>query len=207
MSGWSSNSKYSFLGALRAAMQVIAYEICFGLSLLCVFLFTESLNLSDIVFYQLVYGMLCWPLLPMLVVFFITALAETNRHPFDLPEAEAELVSGYNTEYSAMVFALFFLGEYLSILAMSAITVILFFGGWSCPWSSNPIDEIFDSIHPIIYFSGKLFLVSTMFVVVRGVLPRFRFDQLMALGWKTLIPGTIAFTLVTSIVVYLCKFS
>jgi len=189
MSGWSSNSKYAFLGATRSAMQMVAYEVSFGLSLLTVFMFTGSLNLTAIVNYQNEVGYLFFPLFPMFLVFFISILAETNRHPFDLPEAEAELVSGYNVEYSSMVFALFFLGEYLSILAMSGLCVILFFGGWS------PLLSILDFIPGVIWFALKLFIIGSIFVIVRGVLPRFRFDQLMFLGWKFLLPITLGWTI------------
>jgi len=188
MSGWSSNSKYAFLGAVRSAAQMLSYEVAFGFGLLSIFLIVGSLNLSNIVNYQIENIWLVFPLLPIFLVFFVTILAETNRHPFDLPEAEAELVSGYNVEYSSMVFALFFLGEYLAILNMCAFCTILFFGGWDAILNIPFIPEFF-------WFGLKIWFFGVLFVVIRCVLPRFRYDQLISLGWKVFVPVTIGWTL------------
>jgi len=191
MAGWSSNSKYAFLGAIRSAAQMISYEVCMGLCLISVFLCCGTLNLTNIVLAQKD----CWyifPLFPMFLVFFVSALAETNRHPFDLPEAEAELVSGYNVEYSAMGFALFFLGEYANIILMCAITSILFLGGWLSPFSF-----LFFIPGPV-WFALKIVFLAFIFVIVRGVLPRYRFDQLMSLGWKVFVPLTLGWTIFVS---------
>lgn len=194
MSGWSSNSKYAFLGAIRSSAQMLAYEVCFGICLLCVFVVTESLNLSEIVYYQQEVMWLVFPLLPIFLIFFICTLAETNRHPFDLPEAESELVSGYNVEYSSMVFALFFLGEYSSILNMSALSVTLFFGGW------DPIFSVLSFLPGPFWFSIKLWIVGACFVIIRGVLPRYRFDQLISLGWTVFLPFSISYFIVISLI-------
>jgi NADH-quinone oxidoreductase subunit H len=181
--GWSSNSKYAFLGGLRSAAQRISYEVSLGATLVSLLLLAGSLNLSAIGEAQ-THNWLAAPLLPVFVVFFITTLAETNRHPFDLPEAEAELVSGYNVEYSAMGFALFFLAEYSNIILMSALSALLFLGGWHAP---------------IAFFSGPLVFalktrfIVTLFVLVRGTLPRYRYDQLRRLGWKVFLPLALAF--------------
>lgn len=188
MSGWSSNSKYAFLGAVRSAAQMLSYEVAFGFALLSVFLIVGSLNLSKIVYYQINGGWLFFPLFPIFLIFFVTILAETNRHPFDLPEAEAELVSGYNVEYSSMVFALFFLGEYLSILNMCAFCTILFFGGW------DPILNL-PFVPDTFWFGLKIWFFGVLFVVIRCVLPRFRYDQLISLGWRVFVPLTIGWTL------------
>jgi NADH-quinone oxidoreductase subunit H len=195
MSGWSSNSKYAFLGAVRSAAQMLSYEVAFGFGLLSIFLIVGSLNLSEIVHYQVRSGWLIFPLLPMFLVFFVTILAETNRHPFDLPEAEAELVSGYNVEYSSMVFAFFFLGEYLSILNMCAFCTILFFGGW------DPILNI-PFVPDSFWFCFKIWIFGVLFVVIRCVLPRFRYDQLISLGWRVFVPITIGWTLFISCFLY-----
>jgi NADH-quinone oxidoreductase subunit H len=183
MAGWSSNSKYAFLGSIRSAAQMISYEISMGFVLITVFLCAGSLNLTAIVLAQqdLWY---VFPLLPMFLIFFVSALAETNRHPFDLPEAEAELVSGYNVEYSAAGFALFFLGEYSNILLMSAIISILFLGGWL------PVPGL-GFIPFFIWLPVKIVANAFIFIIVRGVLPRYRYDQLMDIGWKVFIPFTL----------------
>ena len=190
MSGWSSNSKYAFLGAVRSAAQMVSYEVAFGFSLIPIFIITKSLNLSKIVHFQDLYGWFIIPLFPLAIIFFIIALAETNRHPFDLPEAESELVSGYNVEYSSMPFALFFLGEYLSILGISSLFVVLFFGGWSSPFGANG----FFLLGPF-WFAIKMVLVGHLFVIVRAVLPRYRYDQLIGLGWQIFVPLTIVLVL------------
>ncbi len=190
MAGWSSNSKYAFLGGLRSAAQMISYEISLGTVILSVLVLGRTLNFSDIVDNQK--GLwFALPLFPIFVLFFICALAETNRHPFDLPEAEAELVSGYNVEYSAMGFALFFLAEYSNIILISSVTTILFLGGWS------PILEILPFIYipETITFGLKTMLFITLFVILRGTLPRYRYDQLMRLGWKIFLPLGLALLL------------
>lgn len=181
MAGWASNSKYAFLGALRAAAQMISYEVSIGFIILTVALIAGSLNLTDIVNAQKDIWF-CIPLFPMYVVYSISGLAETNRHPFDLPEAEAELVSGYNVEYSAMGFALFFLGEMANLLMMCTMIVILFLGGWL-----PPIDAL-DFIPGAIWFGIKICAVAFWFIWVRSAFPRYRYDQLMRLGWKICLP-------------------
>jgi len=193
MAGWSSNSKYAFLGGLRSAAQMISYEIPMGTTLLSVILLGGTLNFSDLVENQQ-YVWFYLPLFPIFVLFFITTLAETNRHPFDLPEAEAELVSGYNVEYSAMGFALFFLAEYSNIILMCSITTILFVGGWWSPLESlNIFGNLFTIIPDSLYFSIKTYVFIALFIIVRGVVPRVRWDQLMRLGWKVFLPLALAF--------------
>ncbi len=193
MAGWASNSKYAFLGALRSAAQMVSYEISMGFVIVTVLLCVGSLNLTKVVMAQ----QNVWfavPLLPMFVIFFVSTLAETNRAPFDLPEAEAELVGGYNVEYSAFIFALFFLGEYINMILMSAMTVILFMGGWLPPlevswltWIPGPI-----------WFAGKIALVLFVFLWVRATFPRYRYDQLMRLGWKVFLPLSLAWVVITA---------
>ena len=193
MAGWASNSKYAFLGALRSAAQMVSYEISIGFVLVTVLLCVGSLNLTEVVMAQ----QNVWfavPLLPMFVVFFISALAETNRAPFDLPEAEAELVSGYNVEYSSMTFALFFLGEYANMILMSAMTVILFLGGWLPPFNMAP----FTWIPGPIWFFLKILFVLFVFLWVRATFPRYRYDQLMRLGWKVFLPLSLLWVVVTA---------
>ena len=193
VSGWASNSKYAFLGALRSAAQMVSYEVSLGVVILTVLLCVGSLNLSDIVLAQ----KNVWfavPLFPMFIMFYISALAETNRHPFDLPEAEAELVSGYNVEYSAMGFALFFLGEYANILMMCALTTILFLGGWLPPISILP----FTLIPGPLWFGIKIAFIGFVFIWVRASYPRYRYDQLMRLGWKVFLPITLVWIVITS---------
>lgn len=192
MAGWSSNSKYAFLGALRSAAQMISYELSFGTVLLCIIFTSGSLNFSNIIESQRNVWY-CVPLLPIFILFFICALAETNRHPFDLPEAEAELVSGYNVEYSAMGFALFFLAEYSNIILMSAVTAVLFLGGWQPFFDFAPFTWIPSSVNAAI----KTMFIITLFILVRGTLPRYRYDQLMRLGWKVFLPLALGFLLLT----------
>jgi NADH-quinone oxidoreductase subunit H len=193
LSGWASNSKYAFLGSLRSTSQMISYEVSIGFILLSVVLCAGSFNISEIVFAQEDVWFVA-PLFPVFLLFVISAFAETNRHPFDLPEAEAELVSGYNVEYSAMGFALFFLGEYSNMLLMSALISLLFFGGWFPPFN----------IFPFIYVPSAIWLgIKTSFLVVffcwvRAALPRYRYDQLMSLGWKTFLPLSISWLILTS---------
>ena len=193
--GWASNSKYSFLGALRSTAQMISYELTIGFSILSVIICAKSLNLITIVFAQKTVWF-CFPLFPVFVVFFISCLAETNRHPFDLPEAEAELVSGYNVEYSAMGFALFFLGEYANMLLMSSLTTILFLGGWFAPFPFNI--RFIDILPGSFWFSIKICFFIILFVVARAILPRYRYDQLMRLGWKIFLPFTLSWFIYTA---------
>ena len=188
MAGWSSNSKYAFLGGLRSAAQMVSYEVSMGFIIITVLLVAGSLNLSDIVRAQQETIWFVVPLFPMAVIFFITTLAETNRHPFDMPEAEEELVSGYNVEYSAMTFALFFLGEYANMILMAGMTTILFLGGWL------PILDVapFNWIPGPIWFALKMAFVLFIFLWVRATFPRYRYDQLMRLGWKVFLPISLA---------------
>jgi NADH-quinone oxidoreductase subunit H len=195
IAGWSSNSKYSFLGALRSTAQMVSYELTIGFSILSVIVCAKSLNLVAIVLAQKTIWY-CIPLFPIFIIFFISCLAETNRHPFDLPEAEAELVSGYNVEYSAMGFALFFLGEYANMLLMSSLTTVLFLGGWLPPFPFNI--KLFDILPGSFWFSIKLVLFVILFLVARAILPRYRYDQLMRLGWKVILPFTISWFLYTA---------
>ena len=196
MAGWASNSRYAFLGALRSAAQMVSYEVSMGFVIITVLLAVGSLNLSAIVEAQrnLWFAV---PLLPMFVIFFISTLAETNRHPFDLPEAEAELVAGYQVEYSAMAFGLFFVGEYANMVLMSAMTTILFLGGWLPPFGVVPFTWIPD----IVWFFLKVGFVLFVFIWVRATLPRYRYDQLMRLGWKVFLPASLFWVALTAIVV------
>ena len=193
MAGWASNSKYAFLGALRSAAQMVSYEVAIGFVIITVLLCVGSLNMSDIVLAQK--GLwFCIPLFPMFVIFFISALAETNRSPFDLPEAEAEIVSGYNVEYSSMTFALFFLGEYGNMILMSALTTVLFLGGWLPPFDVAP----FNWIPGPIWFAGKIAACLFVFLWVRATFPRYRYDQLMRLGWKVFLPFSLLWVVLTA---------
>ncbi len=194
MAGWASNSKYPFLGALRSAAQMVSYEVSMGFVIITVILFAGSLNLTDIVEAQRDGWFVFSMLLPMFVVFFISILAETNRSPFDLPEGESELVAGFFVEYSAMTFALFFLGEYANMILMSAMTAILFLGGWLPPIDVAP----FNWIPGPIWFAAKIALVLFGFLWVRATFPRFRYDQLMRLGWKVFLPLTLLWVFLTA---------
>jgi len=188
VAGWSSNSKYAFLGALRSAAQMISYEVSIGIILITVLLSVGSLNLNIIVKAQEDIWFII-PFFPLFILFFISGVAETNRHPFDLPEAEAELVSGYNVEYASVGFAFFFIGEYANIILMSSLNVIFFLGGWLPPLNIFP----FTLISPIIWFSLKVILMIALFIIIRAMLPRYRYDQLMTLGWKTFLPLSLGF--------------
>jgi NADH-quinone oxidoreductase subunit H len=192
IAGWASNSKYSFLGGLRSAAQMVSYEVSIGLVIITVLLRVGSLNLSAIVEAQRDGWFALGVLFPMFIVFFISALAETNRHPFDLPEGESELVGGFNTEYSSMTFALFFLGEYANMILLSAITSILFLGGWLAP-----IDAL-DFIPGFIWFFAKIAFCLFVFLWVRATLPRYRYDQLMRIGWKVFLPLSLVWVVITS---------
>lgn len=194
MAGWASNSKYPFLGALRSAAQMVSYEVSMGFVIITVVLFAGSLNLTDIVEAQRDGWFVFSLLLPMFVVFFISILAETNRSPFDLPEGESELVAGFFVEYSAMSFALFFLGEYANMILMSAVTALLFLGGWLPPIDIAP----FNWIPGPVWFAAKIALVLFCFLWVRATFPRFRYDQLMRLGWKVFLPLSLLWVLLTA---------
>ena len=186
IAGWASNSKYAFLGALRSAAQMISYEVSIGIILITVLLPVGSLNLTDIVLAQKDVWFI-FPFFPIFILFFISSVAETNRHPFDLPEAEAELVSGYNVEYSSVGFAFFFIGEYANIIFMSALNSILFLGGWLSPcYFLNFLEG------PVIFALKILFFIF-LFVFIRAILPRYRYDQLMSLGWKVFLPLSLGF--------------
>ncbi|WP_287787026.1 NADH-quinone oxidoreductase subunit NuoH [Acidiphilium sp.] len=193
IAGWASNSKYAFLGALRSAAQMVSYEVSIGFVIVSVLLCVGSLNLNDIVLAQR-HIWFCIPLLPMFVVFFISALAETNRSPFDLPEGESEIVAGFFVEYSAMAFALFFLGEYANMFLMSAMTSILFLGGWLAPFGIAP----FTWLPGPIWFILKIMLCMFVFIWVRGTFPRYRYDQLMRLGWKVFLPLSLFWLVLTA---------
>ena len=193
MAGWASNSKYAFLGALRSTAQMVSYEVSIGFVIVCVLLCVGSLNLTDIVMAQ----KNCWffiPLFPMFIVFIISALAETNRAPFDLPEDESALVAGYFTEYSSMLFAMFFLGEYSAMILMSSLGTILFLGGWLPPFDYY----IFNLVPGFLWFFIKVGMLLFVFLWVRATLPRFRYDQLMRLGWKIFLPLSLFWVFVTA---------
>ena len=193
MSGWASNSKYAFLGALRSAAQMISYEVSIGLIIINVLLCVGSLNFSEIILAQQKVWF-CIPLFPILLMFYISILAETNRAPFDLPEAEAELVAGYNVEYSAMGFALFFLGEYANMILMCSLTVIFFMGGWLPIFNFN----VFFWIPSTIWFGLKVTLLLFGFIWIRSSFPRYRYDQLMRLGWKIFLPLSLGYLIFLS---------
>ena len=193
MGGWASNSKYPFLGAIRSAAQMISYEVSIGVIIINVLLCVGSLNLNDIVMAQENLWFVI-PLFPMFVIFFISALAETNRPPFDLPEAEAELVAGYQTEYSGMMYAMFWLGEYANILLMCAMGSVLFLGGWLSPIEIYP----FNLIPGAIWLIFKILLLFILFALVKAIVPRYRYDQLMKLGWKIFLPLSLTWVVLTA---------
>ncbi len=193
MGGWASNSKYPFLGAIRSAAQMVSYEVSIGIIIINVLLCVGSLNLNDIVLAQQNLWFII-PLFPMFVIFFISALAETNRPPFDLPEAEAELVAGYQTEYSGMMYAMFWLGEYANILLMCAMGSILFLGGWLSPIDLYP----FNLVPGAIWLIFKILLLFILFALVKATVPRYRYDQLMRLGWKIFLPFSLIWVILTA---------
>ncbi len=205
IAGWASNSKYAFLGAMRSAAQMVSYELAMGFALVVVLMVSGSLNLSDIVaqqgrgrFADMGLTFLSWnwlPLLPMLVVYFVSGVAETNRAPFDVVEGESEIVAGHMIEYSGMSFALFFLAEYMNMLLISALTALMFFGGWQAPISS----PVFDAVPPILWLLAKIFVIVSMFLWIRATFPRYRYDQIMRLGWKVFIPVTIVWLAVVGV--------
>ena len=193
MGGWASNSKYPFLGSIRSAAQMVSYEVSIGIIIINVLLCVGSLNLNDIVIAQKNIWFII-PLFPMFVIFFISALAETNRPPFDLPEAEAELVAGYQTEYSGMMYAMFWLGEYANILLMCALGSILFLGGWLSPIDLYP----FNLIPGAIWLIFKILLLFVLFALIKAIVPRYRYDQLMRLGWKIFLPLSLTYVVLTA---------
>jgi NADH-quinone oxidoreductase subunit H len=198
IAGWASNSKYAFLGALRSAAQMVSYEVSIGFVLVSILLCAGSLNLSKVVLAQSG-GFWHWyflPMLPMFVIFFVSALAETNRTPFDLPMSEAELVQGFQTEYSSMPFALFFLGEYANMILLSALGAILFLGGWMSPLPFKP----FTMVPGLIWFALKIAFLLFVFSWSKGTLPRYRYDQLMRLGWKVFLPVSLGWVVLTAAV-------
>ena len=193
MGGWASNSKYPFLGAIRSAAQMVSYEVSIGIIIINVLLCVGSLNLNDIIIAQKNIWFIV-PLFPMFVIFFISALAETNRPPFDLPEAEAELVAGYQTEYSGMMYAMFWLGEYANILLMCALGSILFLGGWLSPIDLYP----FNLIPGAFWLVFKILFLFILFALVKAIVPRYRYDQLMRLGWKIFLPFSLTYVVLTA---------
>ena len=214
LAGYAANSKYPFLGGIRASAQMISYEISMGLSVIPVFLLVGNLNLSAVIGYQTGFLFHNLPLLPnwlifkqpiAFVVFLVAAFAETNRLPFDMPECETELVAGYNTEYSSMKFALFFMGEYSNMIVSSAMMVTLFLGGWTLPWFGldQSATTLLGGVLSIFIFLAKVSVLMVLFIWVRWMLPRFRYDQLMNLGWQRFIPLTLANILVTALVLWL----
>ena len=193
MGGWASNSKYPFLGSIRSAAQMVSYEVSIGVIIINVLLCVGSLNLSDIVLAQEKIWFVI-PLFPMFVIFFISSLAETNRPPFDLPEAEAELVAGYQTEYSGMMYAMFWLGEYANILLMCALGSILFLGGWLAPMDT----PFFEMVPPPAWLILKILFLFVLFALIKAIVPRYRYDQLMRLGWKVFLPFSLIWVVLTS---------
>jgi NADH-quinone oxidoreductase subunit H len=204
IAGWASNSKYAFIGAMRSAAQIVAYEIAMGFALVCVLLVSQSLNMSDIVegqargaFADRGVNFMSWnwlPLLPMFLVYFISAVAETNRAPFDVAEGESEIVAGFHVEYSGMAFALFFLGEYMNMILVSALASIMFLGGWLPPVDSS----VFNAVPGIIWLALKIAFLLFLFLWFRATFPRYRYDQIMRLGWKVFIPLTIVWLIVVA---------
>ena len=195
ISGWSSNSKYAFLGALRSTAQMVSYEVSLGFIILTIAVLCESFNINEIIDFQTNIWFIT-PYFPLFLIFFISGLAETNRHPFDLPEAEAELVSGYNVEYSAMTFAMFSLAEYSNMLIMSSLNVILFLGGWL------PLFSFLSFIPGSVWFGLKICIFVILYVVMRAILPRYRYDQLMYLGWKIFLPVSLGYLFFTFGLIY-----
>ncbi len=202
ISGWASNSKYAFIGGLRSSAQVLSYEIAMGLSLVGVMIMAGSLNLNDIVKAQQnsVFGIYAIPQFVGFIVFVIAAVAETNRTPFDLPEAESELVAGYFVEYSGFRFALFFLGEYIAMFIMSSLCAVCFLGGWTLPWYILKVLPFLSYVPGIVWFLIKVYAFIFFYYWIRATVPRYRYDQLMAIGWKILIPVALANILVTGLV-------
>lgn len=205
LAGYAANSKYPFLGGIRASAQLISYEIAMGMSVIPVFMLVGDLNLSKVISFQAQHGWLVLYTPVSFVIFLVSAFAETNRLPFDMPESETELVSGYHTEYSSMKFALFFIGEYANMISGSAMMVTLFFGGWTLPgqWLSAPANSILAGILHILIFFGKMMVLMVVFIWVRWMVPRFRYDQLMDLGWRRFLPLALANILLYAVVLWL----
>jgi NADH-quinone oxidoreductase subunit H len=197
MGGWASNSKYPFLSSIRSAAQMVSYEVSIGIIIINVLLCVGSLNLKDIVLAQQKVWFIV-PLFPMFVIFFISVLAETNRPPFDLPEAESELVAGYQTEYSGMMYAMFWLGEYANILLMCALGSILFLGGWLSPIELYP----FTLLPSLFWMIAKILLLFFLFALTKAIVPRYRYDQLMRLGWKVFLPFSLIWAILTASYLY-----
>jgi len=205
IAGWASNSKYAFLGAMRSAAQIVAYEIAMGFALVCVLMVSRSLNLTDIVagqsrgyFAHMGLNFLSWnwlPLAPMFLVYFISGVAETNRAPFDVAEGESEIVAGFHVEYSGMPFALFFLGEYANMILVSALATVMFLGGWAAPWDS----ALTNAVPPFAWLFAKIFFMVSLLLWFRATFPRYRYDQIMRLGWKVFIPLTIVWLVVIAV--------
>ena len=200
LAGWSSGSPYALLGALRSSAQMISYEVAMGLSLVAVFMYAGSMSTSEIVAAQAEDMWFGLPLVPSFVIFVIAMVGETNRAPFDLPEAEGELVGGFHTEYSSLKFALFFLAEYINMVTVSAMATTLFLGGWRAPWPISTIDGVNEGYWPVLWFLGKVLLFICLFVWLRGTLPRMRYDQFMRFGWKVLIPISLVWIVAVSVV-------
>jgi NADH-quinone oxidoreductase subunit H len=199
IAGWASNSRYAFLGALRSSAQMISYEVSIGLILMSIIIPVGSLNISEIVIFQEQSTWFIFPYFPCFILFLVSMLAETNRPPFDLPEAEAELVSGYNVEYSSAGFALFFIGEYANIIFMSCLCVILFFGGWDF----LNLQFLFNNFFGLVIFCIKVLFILFFFILVRAAFPRYRYDQLMQLGWKAFLPLSFTYLLFSSLFLYI----
>ncbi len=203
IAGWTSNSKYAFLGAIRSAAQIVSYEIAMGFALVGVLVAAGSLNLSQIVHAQ-EGGILHWfwlPLLPLFVIYFVSGVAETNRAPFDVAEGESEIVAGFHVEYSGMTFAVFFLAEYANMILVSALTALMFLGGWLSPFQGTFMESWFDWVPGIVWFFLKILIFGFLFLWFRATFPRYRYDQIMRLGWKVFIPITIVWILVVAVAV------
>jgi NADH-quinone oxidoreductase subunit H len=200
LAGWASQSPYPLLGALRSAAQVISYEVAMGLSLAAVFLYSGSLSTSEIVAAQAHQWWYAAPLAPSFILYLVSMVGETNRAPFDLPEAESELVAGFHTEYASIKFAMFFLAEYVNMTTVSALATTLFLGGWRAPWPLSLVDNgvLNTGWWPVLWFLGKVFFLLFCFIWLRATLPRLRYDQFMALGWKVLIPASLVWIMIVS---------
>lgn len=202
IAGWASNSKYAFLGAMRSAAQIVAYEIAMGFAFVGVLMMANSLNLSEIVLGQSggIWYWYAWPLLPLLVVYFISAVAETNRAPFDVAEGESEIVAGFHIEYSGMLFAVFFLAEYANMILVSALAALMFLGGWLSPFQGTPLEPYFAFVPDIFWFLAKVAIFLFLFLWFRATFPRYRYDQIMRLGWKIFIPITLVWIVLVGFV-------
>lgn len=202
VAGWASNSKYAFLGAMRSAAQIVSYEIAMGFAFVGVLMMANSLNLSEIVLGQSggIWYWYAWPLLPLLVIYFISAVAETNRAPFDVAEGESEIVAGFHIEYSGMLFAVFFLAEYANMILVSALAALMFLGGWLSPFQGTPLEPYFAFIPDIFWFLAKVSIFLFLFLWFRATFPRYRYDQIMRLGWKIFIPITLVWIVLVGFV-------